>query len=420
MELKQDLYIIPLSKGNLIYSPLRRGMFWANDEASQIVQHYLKGDKDSLVQADNPVVKYIKQLEKITVDVPQQDSEKFNKNSLVVIPSQICNLACSYCYAHKAHAGEYIIDKSMLAMVYDYVLRGKDKNKYFTFIGGGEPMTAWGLLKWSFDYITSHKANNNVFFNITTNATLFNEDIISSVKRYGVHINVSSDILKEVQDMQRPFQNNNKSSFDIIHKNIRLLDENDIPYSIRSTITLNNVSLMPKMVQFAVENYHNLKSMHFEPVTGHVKTGSEYYNEYIDSFFQARIIAKSHGIDLHNSITRSVFNISERSCNGEMCITPTGHIVACHRVSSMKDSHFNEFCYGKVTETGIEILTDKYKNFLRLSNKKGKNCKQCFAHWHCTGICPIEQVTLTEEQLKSRCEFIREIIKKILLENLNK
>ena len=220
MELKQDLYIIPLSKGNLIYSPLRRGMFWANDEASQIVQHYLKGDKDSLVQADNPVVKYIKQLEKITVDVPQQDSEKFNKNSLVVIPSQICNLACSYCYAHKAHAGEYIIDKSMLAMVYDYVLRGKDKNKYFTFIGGGEPMTAWGLLKWSFDYITSHKANNNVFFNITTNATLFNEDIISSVKRYGVHINVSSDILKEVQDMQRPFQNNNKSSFDIIHKYI--------------------------------------------------------------------------------------------------------------------------------------------------------------------------------------------------------
>lgn len=418
MELKQDLYIIPLLNGNLVYSPLRRGLFWAGDEACQIIESYLSGDIRILEQDNNPVVKYIRQLEEMTATTPQQASENFSKRGLVVIPSQTCNLACAYCYAHQAHTKEYI-DKPILANAYDYILKSNNEEKHFSFIGGGEPMMTWDLLKWSFEYISSRKSNNDkVFFNITTNATLFNDDILLTIKKYGVRINVSFDILKDVQDRQRPFQYDNRSSFDIVHKNIQILDENNISYGIRSTITMKNVSLMPEMVQFVANNYSNLRSLHFEPVTDNIQEG--YYQEYINCFFQGREIAKNHNIDLYNSMTRSVFNITDRFCNGELCLTPTGDIVACHRISSIKDEHFSRFLYGKVTNTSVDISLDKYQKFLKFAQEKRENCKQCFAYWHCAGICPMERASLNDKQLTTKCEFIREIIKRTLLEYLRK
>lgn len=421
MELKQDLYIIPLSNGNLIYSPLRRSVFWANDEASQTVKSYLAGNKNILTQVKSPVIKHIIKLENATETTPLHYTEYSNKSHLVVIPSQICNLACTYCYAYQAHTKDSI-DKSILVKAYDYILKSNSQNKYFSFIGGGEPLMAWDILNWSFEYISTHKSQtDNTFFNVTTNATSLNEDIILIIKKYGIHINVSFDILKKVQDVQRPFQNNSRSSFDIIHKNILMIDKCNIPYSIRSTITMKNVSLMPEMVKFVIDNYHNLKSLHFEPVTENYKNNSEYYDKYINSFFQARKIAKRHGLDLYNSITRSVFNIKAGFCNGELCLTPTGHIVACHRISSIKDKYFNLFCYGKITDSGIEISQNKYQEFLRFSHaKKSEDCKKCFAYWHCAGICPMERISLTENQLMGKCVFTREIIKRTLLEFIEK
>ena len=41
MELKDDLFLIPVEDGNLVYSPLHRGLFWASEDASNVVRRYL-------------------------------------------------------------------------------------------------------------------------------------------------------------------------------------------------------------------------------------------------------------------------------------------------------------------------------------------------------------------------------------------
>lgn len=182
MKLGQDIYIIPLDSGNLVYSPLRRYVFWANDEACQTVKSYLTGDIKILEQTNSTAIRYLRQLEDTPVSVPHQGCPEISKNSLVVIPSQTCNLACTYCFASQAHSKEYI-DKLILTKAYDYILKNNNKEKHFSFIGGGEPMIVWKLLEWSFEYIFSHKENDDkVFFNITTNATLFNNDILLTIK----------------------------------------------------------------------------------------------------------------------------------------------------------------------------------------------------------------------------------------------
>lgn len=418
MELRDDLFIIPVTEGNIIYSPLRRGVFWASDNASQVAIKFLNDGKLD-PSSDDKVQKYLCALSEAKVRLPVRN-EIPSKNRLVIILSQICNLACTYCYAHEARSKE-ILSKDKLKVAYDATLADENKSKHFSFIGGGEPFVTWDIIEWSINYINSHKANEDkVSFSITTNTTLFNEHSIKFCKEHNIHIGVSFEIVKEIQDNQRPFYKSDASTFDVIHKNLGLLIENGISFGIRSTITKLNVALMPEMVNFVADNYPNQKRLHFEQVTDPSQNNTEFYNEFVEYFFKAREIGKKRGIEVYNSISNSVFRIRERFCNGETCITPTGSIVACHRISSEKDKDYTTFNYGQIDTDSLSFDMSKYQRYLDFAHEKMPECNGCYAYWHCAGICPMERTALSREQLLTKCEFTKEIVKRILMEKIVK
>ena len=418
MELRDDLFIIPVTEGNIIYSPLRRGVFWASDNASQVAIKFLNDGKLDL-SSDDKVQKYLCALSEAKVRIPVRN-EIPSKNRLVIILSQICNLACTYCYAHEARSKE-ILSKDKLKVAYDATLADENKSKHFSFIGGGEPFVTWDIIEWSINYINSHKSNEDkVSFSITTNTTLFNEHSIKFCKEHNIHIGVSFEIVKEIQDNQRPFYKSDASTFDVIHKNLGLLIENGISFGIRSTITKLNVALMPEMVNFVADNYPNQKRLHFEQVTDPSQNNTEFYNEFVEYFFKAREIGKKRGIEVYNSISNSVFRIRERFCNGETCITPTGSIVACHRISSEKDKDYTTFNYGQIDTDSLSFDMSKYQRYLDFAHEKMPECNGCYAYWHCAGICPMERTALSREQLLTKCEFTKEIVKRILMEKIVK
>lgn len=416
MDLKHDLYIIPVDEGNIIYSPLRRGLFWANDQSTKIVERYLSNTIDESDYA-NKTYQYLDILSKAEVFVPKQETTP-TKSRVVVILSQICNLACTYCYAQEARAKE-VLSKDKLKIVYDFILADNNKQKHVSFIGGGEPFVTWDTIEWSVNYINQHKSmEDDVSFSITTNATLFNDHIIAICKENNIRIGVSFEIIKHIQDNQRPFSKLDKSTFDVIHSNVQRLIDNGISFGIRSTITKLNVTLMPKMVNFVAENYPILKSLHFEPVTDPAQNDAEFYSNYIDYFFQARAIGRERGIDVFNSITTSVSRLSERFCAGETCVTPTGSIVACHRVASEKNQGYELYNFGQVDETSVFLDMEKYQSYLNFATKKTSQCKECFAYWHCAGICSMERTIFSNEQLQIKCKFIKETVKRILMETV--
>ena len=418
MELRDDLFIIPVTEGNIIYSPLRRGVFWASDNASQVAIKFLNDGKLD-PSSDDKVQKYLCALSEAKVRIPVRN-EIPSKNRLVIILSQICNLACTYCYAHEARSKE-ILSKDKLKVAYDATLADENKSKHFSFIGGGEPFVTWDIIEWSINYINSHKSNEDkVSFSITTNTTLFNEHSIKFCKEHNIHIGVSFEIVKEIQDNQRPFYKSDASTFDVIHKNLGLLIENGISFGIRSTITKLNVALMPEMVNFVADNYPNQKRLHFEQVTDPSQNNTEFYNEFVEYFFKAREIGKKRGIEVYNSISNSVFRIRERFCNGETCITPTGSIVACHRISSEKDKDYTTFNYGQIDTDSLSFDMSKYQRYLDFAHEKMPECNGCYAYWHCAGICPMERTALSREQLLTKCEFTKEIVKRILMEKIVK
>ena len=414
--LHDDLFIIPIDNGNIIYSPRRRGVFWADDEAAADVERYIEGES---LNDSSPVHSYLERLK--GVKIKPIESKDFNDGSdIVVILSQRCNLACSYCYAQESRSHE-VLDINLLKFAILEALNNTSKQHvYLTFIGGGEPLIEWDSIKGAILFAEENKGTKNIFYSITTNLTLLNNDILDFAKKYNVKFGVSFEILKDIQDKQRPFHVANKSSFDIVHKNIIELIKRGLSYNIRSTITDLNVSRMPEMVRFVGENYPGLRKVHFEQVTDPETNGPAFYNEFINYFMIARETGRKYNINVYNSISNSIYNIKDRFCRGEFCITPTGSIVACHRLSSKRDINYDLFHIGDIVEDkGVIFSGQKIKEYLRFSNEKRSLCNNCFAIYHCAGICPMERSCLTERQIESKCDFTRSLIKRLLTEFVN-
>ena len=420
VDLKSDIFVIPaLSENSIIYSPLRGCAFYANSEATKIVKEFI--ESGNLPKKDMGVGKYLYELSKIEVEEPQKVDLNVHCSDAMFILSQMCNMACSYCYAQEARAKE-VLSIEKIKTVVDFVCSNNNcKTKTFMFIGGGEPLITWDVFEWSVNYI-KRKTEEKGFFKkikLTTNGTLLNEKRIAFLKENNITPGISFDILAEVQDEQRPFPDRKMSSFECVHKNMKSLISNGLIPRIRSTITSRNVELMPQMVEFVAREYPKVKFLHFEPVTDINDNNEKFYNIYITAFMKALHIAKENDIYLANSIIRSLNRIRRRFCCGEFCITPSSDIVSCHRISSSKDAYFDAFRYGMVTDK-IEIKRELSTSTLKLFEKKSEHCLTCFAKWHCSGGCPMYRVTSTEKGMLAYCNFVKNMLASALGEMLNK
>jgi uncharacterized protein len=418
MELKQDLFIVPSEKGEyIIYSPLRGCAFYANSRAAEIVKKYMAGDILSVDEKKTTVWEYIEKLEKKEAKVPV-DADVNTDSDVVIILSQQCNLACTYCYAKESRSSA-ILSKEKLMTVINYILSGCNKStKNFSFIGGGEPTLTWDLLEWAINYINNFKRQDQkTSISIATNGTLLTDAKIDFLRKNNAHIQFSFDILPDIQNTQRCFSNNKMNSFDIVNETIKKLKNREVSHSFRSTITKKNVGFMNDMVLFVTENYKNIKRIQMEQVTDANDNDFEFYDLFISNFFKARKTGKQEGIDVYNSISNSANRLKKRFCNGEFCITPTGNIVLCHRVSSENEKNFDLYHYGNITGK-IFIDNNKLKKIMARGTVKRDDCEICFAKWHCAGGCNAEQYLLSEQQQLFKCKFTKRIITNILEEKL--
>ena len=196
MELKNDLYTINFENKNIVYSPLRRALFFADDKSVNIINRYLRdaiNDEDKNAQVWN----HIKRLEAIEVKPPKPNQIVKGAN-VVIIPTQICNLGCTYCYAREAHT-QMNMPIDILRATLDFILNSENKNKNISFIGGGEPFISWKLIQWAVEYLENNKKQNDCLsIGITTNATLFTEDKFRYIKDHNIHVGVSFEILEDV------------------------------------------------------------------------------------------------------------------------------------------------------------------------------------------------------------------------------
>jgi len=420
VNLQSDLFIIPTENENsIIYSPLRGVVFQANQEATSIICQFLEEGKIHESHLNTSVGDHLIKLANLDVSEPIKEELHNFSNDAVFVLSQICNLNCTYCYAKNYHCNEVLSLETIKNVINSVMLNTGKEKVSFSFIGGGEPLATWDLLKDSINYIKvqSKIFDKTTFIGLATNGTMLNNERINFLKENKIKISISFDVLPDIQDKQRPFPRKDLSSFEVVNKNIKLLISNGIIPRIRSTITKDMVQKMPEMVEFVVKNYPEVKTLHLEPVTSLEDNNYDFFNSYLESFKKAKEIAVLNDLFIKNSITHSFSRIRSRFCNGELCITPHSDIVACHRISSKKEAHYKDLKIGKVTNF-IEIDFNSQTEVLSFFEEKKLECATCFAKWHCGGGCPMFRITSTEKEFSAYCNFVRKTIKLQLEEKI--
>ena len=416
-ELQQNhIYLIPRASGTgkLIYSPLRKMLFSASDAVAEAIRVYIM-DGTPLPASYGRIGDYMHTMMERQAVLPRERNVG-SRNHAVILLSHRCNLACSYCYAQEARSSE-TMERSVLNTVIDNLFRAADGNLMFTFMGGGEPTLTWDLLSYGIERIRSWKYDQSkVKVGVTTNGTLLNRNRIAWLKALNADVGISFEILPDIQDRQRGFQGGGRSSHVAVDEAICLLAEAEIYPRLRATITPDNLHRMTEMVEYANRHYPRLKKLHFEHATQEGLSTEDYYAPFVDEFFKAKRTAAGYGIELRNSVITSVYSLRSRFCKGEYCITPSGSIVSCHRVASADDPLFGKFHYGQATASGVELDEEKRAEIQALAEAKPTECEECFARWHCAGICTENKFYFETGSLDRLCQFARDMIRRELEE----
>ena len=417
VELKNDMHIIPIGDGmHIVYAPLHGAAFYVSDKAADICQSYIEGNTILETKENSLLVHNLHVLENKIVKAPEEKSINTESN-LVVILSQMCNLSCSYCFAQESRSKE-VLEKGKLKAAIDHIFAQKSKNKRFSFIGGGEPTVTWNLLAWAISYIRSQEScEKQCHIGITTNGTLFNQERITFIQNNNVDLNLSFEILPDVQSSQRCYANPEKKSFDVIDDLIHHLMGKGISFSFRSTITKLNVKRMAEMIEFVHKYYPSTKQVHFEPVTS-IDNDKEFYDDFATHFIEALKLGKQYKVNVYCSVSRSLKNIKTRFCGGEFCLTPTGDFVACHRISSKGDPFFDLFRFATVDNGHVIIDENRKQKIESFYNIKQEDCSSCFVKWHCAGSCSMERSLYSKEMSHLKCYFFKEMAKRLLIEKL--
>lgn len=342
--------------------------------------------------------------------------------SLTILPNSKCNFSCSYCYASKGHTGEEL-SIFKLEKTIDFFIdpkRTSNRNLYISFGGGGEPFLSWDIMKHALDY-ASQKANKfgfTIHFSFASNGSVISKEIIDTIKHNNVKANISFDILEDIQNLQR-------KNHSLVSTNIISLLASNIKPSLNTIITPANVFRQEEMVLEIASKYPGLERLSFDPVIDEKLASNntdlkDFYSSYTKGFFEARRLGKKYGIDVNSILLRNTGLKRHRACPGGFDLTPDGHISVCYLVSSPKDSFYKDFIYGNISKDG-EIALDE-KKFVSLLNEctnNRKECRQCFARWHCGGGCLYEYRLYPSEARMVACDFIRQFTLKALLEQFD-
>lgn len=120
--------------------------------------------------------------------------------------NQVCNLSCKYCYLGEKSGSRMSFQTGIKAvdMAFEKVRAHKDRTLWVDFIGG-EALLDFPLLQKLVDYC--EKKNKSIgyklLFSVTTNATVFNEEMLRFLTEKGFALKVSIDGKKEINDLNR-------------------------------------------------------------------------------------------------------------------------------------------------------------------------------------------------------------------------
>jgi len=338
-----------------------------------------------------------------------------------------CNLRCKHCGSACSTAkSDELTEKEAL----DLCDQIADLGLSYITLSGGEPLLCkyWGK-------VAQRLKSNNVVPNMITNGWLLTKDIIKEAKDSGIsNIAISLDGLKETHDFMRT-----KGSYDKIMDALALLQQENMPSSIITTVNNKNLTelyeLYQELLKKNVANWQLQYAMAMGNMLDHVdlQIKPEQIDHIIDIAYD---IYKENRIRIDLADCIGYFNIKETEIRNELhsqnpknmvftngCpagkyvfgIRCNGNIVGC---TSLRDEFFLE---DNIRNRPLREIWEDTKSFAwnrELCRDKMEGfCQKCQFANYCLAGCSVMKFTsgkkLTENLYCSYNVAIKEEKKRI-------
>jgi uncharacterized protein len=430
--MRPEIFFVPHEDKYILYAPLKNFIAVVNGDAKNAVSKYL--DNLPLCEREQSLIDTLKKRGVFSEDFsyPKVD-EEFAPTRVTLFPTDRCNLRCRYCYASAAEGG-HKLPIPVAKRAIDFVAANAKKKNYEQFAvgfhGNGEPFSAFDVIEECCDYVSETAEREGLKYQISTATNgVLSEDKLDFLVAWISDVNVSFDILPDVQNRQRPLAGG-QGSFDAVDNTLKRLDKAGVQFGIRSTITVESVSRLREMAAFVKENYPKCNLLHIEPV---FEVGRALSNKistpdpkvFVTEYIKAQNELSGTGIRLVFSGERlnTFCQCFCSVCSNGFTVTAEGNVSSCYEVCTYKDARADRYIYGHYDENAGDFVYDRkvMDDLLKLQVKNIPFCRDCFCKWHCGGDCaakllgsnPPEQHSGSERCVITRALIYRQILERI-------
>ena len=324
----------------------------------------------------------------------------FGPTGLDLSVSESCNLGCPMCFhgialsnaEERRRLRAMPVEKAKRWIDY-YISYAKEKklSTYTFHIGSAEPFVFKNNLWEIIDYICKESKGHNLDIFLNTNLTLVDENDIEKIKRYGVHVFVGIDGLKDANDVTRVYKGTRRGTFDDIMLRVRRLISEGV--DVGDNITLNNKNFEIVEPQETVQFFYEtgVKSLLIDTdIVTHISYDAR---TIVDKLMEFVTFGEEKGMVIYGS-WRIPFNMMTAQNSGEpksFCAARTGKNIV---VTPSKGITFCTYSGNIITDeqddpkSAVECYVNKMKEMMpKLLPGGVEECRECALEGLCMGGC---------------------------------
>ncbi|MCP5107384.1 MAG: radical SAM protein [bacterium] len=341
--------------------------------------------------------------------------QKHGVRQLLLELTEDCNLNCSYCSVSGKYSDKpthrLSMSRETCFKAVDFFCgrshRGDQVNISFY---GGEPHLRFDLIKETILYVKEKYPSHNYGFNLTTNGTIFNEEIIDFFAQYDVKVLLSLDGPKAITDRYR-LSLDGKSTFDKIMRSIEKIKQYN-PDFFSTNISISSVLTPPFELEAIVDFFSTHPALKELQKQGKVRSNlvntsdttfledfalrkdmNRYrgiFDRLVENLKKLILAGRADEITIEKStIFNILFNLAKRQLKTLYdCIPPLGAcFIGLRRLFVSVDGEFKicervqfENKIGSI-DTGYDY--EKMAAFYRRFDELLEDCGDCWALNHC-------------------------------------
>jgi uncharacterized protein MJ0907 len=380
--------------------------------------------KNNELLANTEIEYALSSINEVIEEVPKGNVINIPKTPVIkniVLPiTQICNLACPYCFANSnsIKSNSQDINDEDISLLTSYLHQLDPSERINIIFFGGEPTLRFDLMNRIINRLKTECNTNNIGYSITTNGTLINDKIMDFFIANNVAILLSLDGMENEYNHRR-FKNG-KHSFGRVMKSVEMLKKRNILFEVRATLTCDNPYIhntymyfedlkIPYTIAFAYDSYNEegSKYAHFKNIDNIRESFDKVEQYYIDKIGDSFEIYDKVLSALYQRINfRTKQTIPCMAGRTYFTLQHGGNLFTCpHLLEKPENSIGNIRDFEEVLANnvfGVPIEVDKIEK-----------CNTCWAKMLCMGGCASQKIsynlTPTDPLPSERCQIEKEI-----------